>query len=96
MIGLLVFLTFVVAVGAAVWRKDKEHPAKARPLPDPTVQIPLDMLHSLMDDLDQARHQAARLRQGMERLIQEWPIIFSPEELEAAKALINEAVEAGL
>jgi hypothetical protein len=96
MIGLFIFLVFVAAVFYAVTSKDRQPPAPSRPLPVGSVQMPLDMLHTLMDDLDSARHHAARLRRGMEKLIHEWPIVFSPEELETAKALVNEAVEVGL
>lgn len=96
MIGHFIFLIFVAVVGVTVLSKDRQPPAPPRPLPVGSVQMPLDMLHALMDDLDTARHHAARLRRGMEKLIHEWPIVFSPEELETAKALVNEAVEVGL
>lgn len=96
MIGPVILIIFAVAVFLILWDQDRRHQPKKAPLPEGSVQMPLDMLHGLMDELDAARLHAGRLRRGMEAMIDHWPGHFSPAELDTAKELVHEAAEVGL
>jgi len=91
-VGLSLLLACFVALN--FWRE--RNPKHKAALPEGSVQMPLDMLTRMLDDLEEARLHAGRLRRGMEALIHHWPGHFSPEELAAAQSIVNEAVGVGL
>lgn len=93
MLSVSTFLAFIVR---KILADARNRETTARPVPEAFVNIPLDMLHNILDERDEAIFHAKRLRSAAESLVNQWPIAFSPEELEKVQRLMDEAVEVGL